>query len=208
MAQSRKAAMISTFVGVAMALVIGFWWFNSPLPTIEPPKILMSNDVSNLDESEARWNKDILDRFEESSLRSSSFGDRESYRLILLPTFDAPILVSASRTPKGFELTTKLLDGQGGYEMGRLASHIRRPLTESEWQRLMELIDESSFWFIPRIDRTDDIVNDGAVWMMEGRREADLHNVTRITPKAKFLEACRYFLQLADRESDYTGYWQ
>jgi hypothetical protein len=206
MEQFRKAAMISTFVGVAMASVIGFWWFNSPLPAIEPPKLLISDGASLLDDSEARWNKDILDRFEESSLRSSSFSDRETYRLILLPTFDAPILVSASRTSDGYELTTKLLDGKGGYEMGRLASNIRRPLTESEWQRLMELIDDSSFWFIPRIDRTDDIVNDGAVWMMEGRREADLHNITRITPKAEFLEACRYFLQLAGRESDYNGY--
>jgi len=139
-------------------------------------------------------------------MRSSRFDRSECYRLILMPSFDHPILVQASRTEEGLDLTTKFLDGKGGYEMGKLSKGRQRELTELEWQRLLGLLDDLHYWSIPTMDPEDEPVNDGALWMIQAKREDLIHDVYRITPKGKFLEICKYFLKLADSEQDYKGY--
>jgi len=191
---------ISALIVVVLAFAIGSWWTRSPIPTIDPPQELVSDDPSTLDDDEALWNKEILDRFEEPSLRSNVFADHEVYRLILIPAFHAPILVRASRRGDKFELTTKVLDG--------LASNTQRAMTEAEWQRLLLHLDETSFWSMTTIDQREDIPNDRVIWLLEGRRESIVHGVRRLMPKPKLLELSKYFLQLAGKEADYTGYRQ
>lgn len=212
MAQFLKAAVISTFVGVVMILLIGFWWFYRPLPQVEPPQLVVSDEFSMPDDPKLKsdWDalyNEALERFKEIPMRSASFPDHESYRLLLMPTFHSPILIRASRTANGLELTTKLLDGKGGYEIGKLVSNEKRPMTEAEWQHLTELLNRASFWSMPTIDRADDPMPDGASWFIQSRRDDIFHDVIRITPNARLLEACKYFLQLAGREMDYEGYW-
>ena len=204
MARISTIAAVSTLVGVVTLLAFGTWWISRPVPHVAPPQFI--SDVLPLGEEEELRNKEVLAAFEETSMRSDSFANKESYRMILLPTFHHPILVRASATDKGLKLTTKLLDGKGGYDIGKLFITEERPMTEAEWLHLLELLESSSYWSIRT--RTDDPVNDGAAWLLEGRRAEMAHQVFRITPKPKLLETFRYFLQLAGRETDYKGYWQ
>jgi hypothetical protein len=123
-----------------------------------------------------------------------------------MPTFDHPILVQAYRTESGFQLRTKLLDGKGGYEIGKLLTTRQRSISDEEWQRLVDLLNVIHYWSTPTMDPSDEPVADGAVWMIQAKRDGLSHDVLRITPKGRFLDTCRFFLQLADSEQDYTSY--
>ena len=196
-------AAITGFISVC-ALTI---WILSPLPEVNPPDLYVSDEIPDGSKSEwDSWNRGILTRFGELPMRSARFDQSECYRLILMPSFHHPILVQAARTQNGFDLMTKFLDGAGGYEIGKLSNSRHRVMTEPEWQHLLDLFDELHYWSVPTVDLRDEPVNDGAIWMLQAKREGLIHDVYRITPKGRFLETYKYFLQLADSEQDYLGY--
>jgi hypothetical protein len=222
MARVPKAVVISMLFGVGILFAFGFLWLSRPLPVVGLPALSDEDELSITDDPQVskfdryRWAKEVLElhfevleqHFKELPMGSDSFPYLESYRMVLLPSFDAPIMVRASRTADGFELTTKLLKGKGGFKIGKLSSNETRPMTEAEWQRLTKLLDHPSFWSMPTIAPTELPTVDGASWLVESRRRDVYHDVLRNSPKPKFLEACRYFLQLAGREEDYQGYWE
>jgi hypothetical protein len=182
-------------------------WILIPLPQVNPPELNVSDEIPDGPRSEFdSWNRSILTRFDEMPMRSIRFDRSECYRLILMPSFDHPILVQASRTEEGFDLMTKFLDGEGGYEMGKLSTSRHRALTEPEWQRLQRLLDDLHYWSIPTVDPMDEPANDGGTWMLQAKREGLIHDVYRMNPHGKFREIYKYFLQLADSEQVYKDY--
>lgn len=210
---SRPLIIIATAV-ISVALLGVVVWRSIPdLPVVDAPKAAEPTGeffdpeiYEYLDDSE----REILKRFKEAPLNSEDFSEGVTYRLILLPTFDEPILVQARIDEEGPHIRTKILNGVGGYgteKLGVLTINEKRQLTTAEWDQLNEAIRQSGFWEAPDIDRTDEPVNDGASWSFYGRDFGSFHRIHRITPKPKSLTLFRYFLRLAEHEDDYRGYW-
>lgn len=139
-----------------------FWMLKTEIPEVPIPKSQKLRDENFIHDSRFSkeqkkfWQKELLPRFRELPLEALSDSVDETYRMVLLPTFDAPITVRIWRSGKQHFLITKRTNGLGGFGMdkfGKLSikglSH-KRPLVE-----VFELIqinadgvaDESIFGF-------------------------------------------------------------
>ena len=205
----------ATFTLVTAGAVTVFWLFENKMPEIAAPpsqKLYDSNiafDYQIIDEDKTLWLNDVLGRFKEKPLESLADSIDETYRLILLPSFDKPVSIRIWRVGNEKFLTVKRLSGINGYrpeEMGKLTSEKKRALTEGEWQDFTRLLNDSFFWGLPLIDRTDEPVPDGALWIVEGNKNKTYHEVQRLTPNKEVKETCNYMLRLASLEKEYEGY--
>ena len=107
---------------------------------------------------------------------------------------------------------TKKLSGEGGFDYGGLVINRIRKLSNAEWDRVKNHLSEISFWDLPTeppaTPNPDGSVNvgfDGAQWILEGFRDGKYHVTDRWSAKAKYREACLYFLELSNlrvKESD------
>ncbi len=175
------------------------------------PQLKGSGDQATFDSMSREIDRsegEILKRFRELSLTDKFYQDRRAYRLILLPTFDAPLLVEAQSFDESYFLKVKKLSGDGGYgiaELGELAGSEERSLDRDEWNRLMHLVEQSGFWRSPRIIG-EDPMPDGATWLMYGADSRGDHLIARIWPQSLELELCKFMLQLSGHQLDYEGY--
>ena len=209
----RPKIIIVASVAAVVLLGVVVWRSIPDIPVVDAPhaaeptgEFFDAEVYEYLDDSE----KEILKRFREAPLNDDSFSEGITYRLILLPTFNKPILVEARLDAAGPYIKTKILSGVGGYgieKLGVLSINEERQLTRAEWDQLTETVRHSGFWGDPGIDRTDEPVNDGASWSLYGRDFGAFHRIHRITPKPKSLALFRYLLRLAEHEDDYRGYW-
>jgi hypothetical protein len=180
-----------------------YFYFYSQIPTISPPP-LVSSGISSKQQTE--WDDRVVSVFSEPSLASTD-GVDESYRLILLPTFDHPASIRVTKEGEKLEVVLKLLDGKGGYGWGTLSLEEKRNISTDEWQKLTGVVEKAEFWSSPFVDPTEPLVNDGASWHVEGSKGNVYHRTTRVWPRDEQLELCKFFLKLAGRESEYEGYW-
>ncbi len=187
-----------------------FIWFLSPeIPNIPPPEMNIGcnfTDVSKCRISEKNkkfWEEKILSRFNEKPL--SDKNDEESYRLILLPTFDSPIAIRIAQSQNQKILVVKKLSGKAGFGLenfGKLSLEKNRVLTDEEWNYTKILLAQMSFWNTSPL--SDEIaVNDGASWTLEGEKDNNFHQVDRILPDDKFQAICSHFLKLSEFEKEY-----
>lgn len=207
-------ALFTFFVGVSLT---AFWLLSKDVPEVPIPqseKIRASNFIhdTRISESERKLlEKDILKRFKEEPLKKYSDSTEEIYRLVLLPTFDAPVIIRVWCSGNEQFLTTKKLSGQGGFgleKFGKLSSEKTQPLTENEWKTFTDLLNQAFFFDLPTLDKNELIVEDGALWVLEGIQGEIFHDVHRITPNEELLASCIYLLKLADLGKEYEGYWK
>jgi hypothetical protein len=209
----RKLAVVA--LAVVTIGIVAAWLTLPEMPEIPPPELTGSDDFVILGSTGALTaendplDEEILQRFDEIPLTDRALQIGLIYRLILLPTFDPPILVQVRLDPTGPHLKEKPLDGLGGYgpeKLGSLAENKGRPLTEDEWNHLTVLVEQSSFWSSPsRVDET--LVNDGATWAFYGRNLGMYHVMFRTLPDPKSEALFRYMLRLAGHEERYRGYF-
>lgn len=163
------------------------------------------------EEDKRFWNQQILKRFDERPLEELFPESKmESYRFVLLPTFDQPVAVRVDKSNDGYFLIVKQLSGEGGFgikKFGRLAANKKRKLTAEEWQNFQNLFEKSGFWDMSPLEN-EDPVNDGATWIMEANSNGIYTEVHRITPDKDFQKSCIYLLKLAGLEKQYNGYWE
>lgn len=214
MNKSRVLTVTISTAGVAVFL--SAWFLNRPFLHVPPPRIplndtLLADEVLGLTRYCRReWSSEVLRRFKEAPIDLRSDDAREKYRLILLPTFDAPLMISVTSSPDKTILITKKLDGVGGYgndKLGELSFETMRDLSESEWQVLREKIVHFDFWYTPTLDRHDEPVNDGAYWVLEGKTNGLIHTVRRINPSPVLGDAFAYITELAGQKHKYDGYY-
>lgn len=181
-----------------------------PAPLIPISDSLSADEVNGLTRhTKQEWTTSVLRRFKENPIDSIVEAD-DVYRLILFPTFDKPLMVSAIRSGETKVLVTKQLDGDGGFgneELGQLSHERSRELLESEWELLLEHLERSGFWYIPTLDQNDEPVNDGAFWVLEGRNGDLVHSVQRISPNRNLGSAFTYIIELAGQKSNYEEYF-
>lgn len=188
------------------------WFFYPQIPDISVPETNIGCDFVDTSKCQINdinrrfWVEKILSRFKEGHLRSYNF--EESYRLVLLPTFDKPLIIQISRLKNEKILMTKKLSGEGGFglaKFGKLSFDKKRILSESEWNTAIKLIDEMSFFNTSSL--TDEpFIFDGSLWALEGKDGNLYHEIQRIIPDEKFGKVCSYFLKLSEVEKEYEGY--
>jgi hypothetical protein len=176
------------FAILLVILFLGAMLFLTPgipeVPEVLSPQSKGSGDQATFDlvsREIDRSEKEIFKRFRELSLTDKFYQDRRAYRLILLPTFDAPLLVEAQSYDESYFLKVKKLSGHGGYgiaELGELAGSEERSLDREEWNRLMHLVEQSGFWRSPRIIG-EDPMPDGATWLMYGAARGSYGKICR-----------------------------
>jgi len=201
--------LITFFVGVTAATI---WLFNLNNSSIEITETGIDCNFPDFENSaiSVKENKEanitILERFQEIPLENLPDCIDESYRLVWIPTFHSSVVVRVWRSADKHFLVVKQLDGKGGYGMGNLALNETRPLTENEWFNLVSLIERSSFWNMPTINKNEGEPNDGALWIVEGINGKKYHDVTRLTPNDEYRELAGYLIQLSGLKTEYQMY--
>ena len=147
------------------------------------------------------WYSNQLKAMGESSLLSQPDSPPETYRFLWLRSFRHPVAVRVWASCYGHFISVKQLSSQGTIEPGRLITDQTRPLTDTEWDHFINLLDRSCYWQLG--PETDDIGFDGARWVLEGVREGRYHLVDRWTPESgDYQEACLYLLKLSNPAID------
>jgi hypothetical protein len=114
------------------------------------------------------------------------------------------VAIRVWRSGDGQFLNVKQTSGTCGYEPGKLITNKTRQLTNMEWDGFVALLDRVCYWQLP--PKNDDMGPDGALWILEGRREGRYHVVDRWSPQSgDFREACLYLLRLSNLGIDLSG---
>ncbi len=97
--------------------------------------------------------------------------------------------------------------------MGTLKKEKKRHLSEIEWQTLLTLLNQASFWTLPSNDEKYEenekgevtICLDGATWFLEGVSLGRYHAVNRYCPESKSFEVVGlYMVKLSRLGTDVT----
>ena len=201
----RLAIGIFTFlIGVAAA---GLWtikyYCRNKLAQNDADCIPKYSPVSSSANKEG-WSA-VLDRLQEMPFEELPLCVDESYRLIWIPAFHAPVSARIWRSREKQFLVTKQLDGRGGYGMGQLVFQELHSLSDDEWNKFMRLLGQSGYWDLPSVD--DSLPpNDGATWVIEGVRDRKQHQVNRRSPTAEFRAACLYLVKLSGLKTEIEKY--
>jgi hypothetical protein len=154
--------------------------------------------------NEKGWDT-VLARFQEMPLEALPACIDESYRLIWIPSFHAPVSVRIWSSRGRRFLVTKQLDGKGGYGMGQLALEEMRPLNEEEWFDFTRLLSQAAYWDMSSADDAPE-PNDGAAWVIEGVQNRKGHDVHRRSPSREFRDACIYLVKLSGLKTEIERY--
>lgn len=141
------------------------------------------------------YGMELVEMREESLLKSTN-ENAEIYRFLWLRTFHHPISVRIEKNNGEVKLFTKELDGEGGYDPGKLIRNKELKISDGNFCKFLNLIDNAGFWQMPT--ENDLIGNDGANWVLEGVRDNRYHIVDRWSPRdGNFREACIFLLKLS-----------
>lgn len=151
---------------------------------------------------EAQWYAKSLRRMKEPPLPDLTKDvNAELYRLMILPTWGNPIVVRIHKRGELYSLSARRLDGQGGYDPGKLVEAKDFELNSDDSKALEQLIGNLNFFELP----TDDEVfgHDGDQWVLEGVAHGKYHVATRWCPSSynpdkrglkSFLELCTFLM--------------
>lgn len=137
---------------------------------------------------EAKWFSEPLRRMKEPRLReSTSDMQAEVYRVMILPTWGNPIVVRAQKLEGIFQLSARRLDGQGGYDPGKLVESKDTKLNLADSQMLDGLIQKLDFFQSPT---EEEGINgmDGDETILEGVSKGRYHVIERWTATYKTSE--------------------
>src|SRR4051794_13199696 len=162
------------------------------------------NDISGL---LADRYSDALRRMNEPSLWESSQDDRKltAYRFLWLPTEGRPVAVRIEEAGGRATLHMVQLDGDGGYDLGKIERTRQISLNPNDCERLVRQVRRAGFWDMPT--RIDDLGHDGEHLIVEGVRDGGYHVVDRWTPEAgAYRELCHTMLDLSQMDLGQEGW--
>jgi len=97
-----------------------------------------------------------------------------------------------------------VLDGKGGFDLGKVKLTKSKSITPSQWSQLLSLAKAASYWELSTDGSTAwkgrhvDVATDGADWILEGVLGHRYHLVHRHSPESsKFKSLCLYILQIS-----------
>lgn len=151
---------------------------------------------------EAQWFGKFLAQMNEPPLPEFTKDvNAEVYRMMILPTWGNSILVRVEKHGTIYSLSARRLDGQAGFELGKLVEAKNFELNAEDSKTLEQLIQNVSFFQLP----TDDGIlgNDGDEWILEGVSQGKYHVSKRWCASSyepgkrglnAFLNLCRFLV--------------
>jgi len=118
------------------------------------------------------------------------------FRFICLRSFDEPFIVRLENKNSIITIYWKMLDGKGGYELGKIIIDKSKQLTINDWKNFIDKIDPKHFWNIPTVSNAL-IGTDGSEWLLEGNLQGKYHVVERWCG-GEIGQLCRALLNLTD----------
>ena len=167
------------------------------------PTISLSQEISPAEKLRtSKEYQNTLSLFREPQIFPASNSDVETYRIFIAPTFYPALSIRVERNGKDYVLVAKYLSGQVGYDWGKLKGEKKRRVTEKEWQKLLDLLNEASFWTLPYIDKESEpnekgqarICIDDTDWLLEGVSGGKYHVVDRYCPESKSYKAIGLYI--------------
>jgi hypothetical protein len=151
---------------------------------------------------ESKWYGKSLERMNEPRLPEFTKDvSADIYRIMILPTWGNPIVVRVQRHGELYSLSARRLDGQGGYDPGKLAESKDIELGADDSKTLGGLIQNLNFF---QLSTEKDIYgHDGDEWIIEGVSRGKYHVVQRwcassYNPEKRkltaFLALCQFLL--------------
>jgi hypothetical protein len=158
--------------------------------------------------------QNTLSLFNEPQIYPSANPSTEVYRIFVSPTFSHALSIRIEKQGKDYVLVVKYLSGQVGYDWGKLKGEKKRRITEKEWQKLLSLLNQASFWTLPSKDKESEpnekgegtICLDNTDWYLEGIKGGKYHVVDRYCPESQNFKAIGLYMvklsRLGVKESD------
>jgi hypothetical protein len=153
----------------------------------------------------AYWDTTVRRSFKEESLEKLPKTVIESYRFIWIPSFHNAIAVRAWRTENRHFLVAKRLDTKGS-EVGRVSFENTRSLTEAQWHRVINLLEQTSFWNLPTVDIEDEPSEDSNYYVFEGNKDNRFHEVHRTNKIDEIRRLGAYMIELSELKTNYKDY--
>lgn len=151
---------------------------------------------------EAQWYGKSLERMKEPRLPDfAKDANAEVYRIMILPTWGNSIVVRIHRHEELYSLSARRLDGQAGYDPGKLVEAKDINLSASDSKALETLIQNLDFFQLSTNDNVRGF--DGDEWILEGVSQGKYHLAQRwcadsYDPKKRgltaFLALCRFLI--------------
>ncbi len=144
------------------------------------------------------WYGEHLRSMCEPSLFAMTESDLEVYRILCLPSFDAPFVIRIAKTANGSRLTLKETSGLGGYDAGHITRDDSRVVAAGDWRAFEHRVERTRFWSMATNEECCGL--DGSDCVVEGRRAGTYHVVARWNPcEGPFYELCEGLLELVSR---------
>jgi hypothetical protein len=122
---------------------------------------------------------------QEPSLWEISKSSKEDiYLFFWLRSFDKPIVIRLNvHADETGILTTKITNGHGGYEPGKLIRNQIKRLPRITTQWFLDRIEELDYWNLSAREIDSNVVGlDGAQWILEAVRDGQYKIVDRWSP--------------------------
>ena len=127
---------------------------------------------------ESKWFGKSLQRMHEPRLRGFAKDvNADVYRIMMLPSWGNPIVVRVERHGELYSLSARRLDGNGGYDPGKLIEVKDIELSADDSKFVAVLIQNLNFFQLPTDD--DVIGTDGDTWIFEGVSRGKYHVAVR-----------------------------
>jgi hypothetical protein len=144
---------------------------------------------------EAQWYAKSLKRINEPCLPGLVKDPSvEMYRITILPTWGNPIVVRLRKQGETYALSARRLDGQGGYDPGKLVESKEVNLSLQDSRAFEALLHKLDFFHLRSADEV--LGKDGDQSVLEGVYQGRYHVITRWT--ASYHTAERGLIDFAD----------
>src|ERR1700677_2207598 len=164
----RLALIMALLLGAASAAQVTYFQPGS-----------LSSDPHD-DDFLSDWYSGQLQALQEPSLLELSKDPKnQSYRFLWLRTFHHPIAIRLEVNEDGTALlTTKITDGQGGNDPGKLMQNETAALSKSQTRFFLKQLEEYDFWTLHSVEERAGGI-DGAEWIIEGVKDGSYHIVSQ-----------------------------
>jgi hypothetical protein len=151
------------------------------------------------------WYSKMLFALQEPVLKKYN-SDKEIYRFTWLRTFNHPVSVRLEKQGDIVKLFSKVCNGAGGYEPGKIIFDTTINLTQKQVDTTNIKLDNAKFWTL-KTESTEDNGTDGSEWIIEVFKNNKYHMVVRWTPKkgAAFRTVGEYLISISQIQNEMTG---
>jgi hypothetical protein len=162
---------------------------------------------------QVQWYSKHLSLMKEKPLQPLAQDAKEEvYRFTFLPTWGDPQSFRLSKVNGEYVLTFARLDGDGGYDPGKLVETTTKNLLKKDVDEFLKLFGAVGFFAQPSEDEHRGL--DGSEWILEAVSGGKYHVVVRWTPTeydpqkrgtVNFVKACEWLVAQAPTKGEQDG---